>query len=419
MNRQADSDRHDGPAPAADPPRLVTGGRLRMAAIVGAAIAVLVVLGGIVSRNSDAAAVARWTREQSVPTVTVIRPATAGIAGSIVLPGRVEAFYKAPIYARVSGYLKRWNTDIGARVRAGEVLAEIETPDLDQQLQQAQAELATARASEALAEITARRWQLMLKADSVSRQAADEKAADLQARGTIGAAASANVQRLQALAGFKRILAPFDGVVTARYTDVGALINAGSGTGPQLFTVSDIHSLRVYVSVPQDDAAAVHAGMTARLSVPERPGRTFVASVVSTAGAVEAESGTLLVELSLTGASTVVLPGDYANVELDLPAPADVVRIPATALIFKATGLQVATLDANDRVSLRTIAIKRDLGTWIEVASGLKPDDRVIDNPPEALLEGDEVQESAAPAAVPDEGQPGHQSNGGPAREGS
>lgn len=407
MNEHGDAAAEGSSTAGDEAPRRITPGRLRFAAITAAAIAALVVLSGMVSRSADNAAVAQWTREQSIPSVAVIRPSTRGIAGSVVLPGRVEAFYKAPIYARVSGYLKAWYTDIGARVKSGQLLAEIETPDLDQQLAQARAELATARANEALAAITAQRWQLMVKADSVSRQAADEKTGDLEAKRAIAAAAQANVQRLEALAGFKKIVAPFDGMVTARYTDVGALINAGSGTGPQLFTVSDLRSLRVYVSVPQDDAASIATGMSATLSVPEHPGESFKAAVVSTAGAVEVESGTLLVELMLRDAAGAVLPGDYANVRFELPAAAGVVRIPATALIFKSKGLQVATLNANGRIELKPITIKRDLGTAVEVASGLGPGDRVVDAPPETLQDGDEVQVSGAVPTASEDGAAG------------
>ncbi|MDR3419135.1 MAG: efflux RND transporter periplasmic adaptor subunit [Nevskia sp.] len=413
MNSEGDS---PGLAPAGvddDGRRSISPGRLKVAGIIAAAVAAVVVVGGIVSRRADDAAVVEWTRAQAIPSVSVIKPSTAGVGGAIVLPGRVEAFYRAPIYARVSGYLKTWYTDIGSRVKSGQVLAEIETPDLDQQLAQARAELATARANESLAEISAKRWQLMLKADSVSQQAADEKTGDLEAKRAVRGAAEANVQKLQAMEGFKRIVAPFDGVVTARTTDVGALINAGSGVGPQLFTVSDIHRLRVYVSVPQDESASIRPDMTARLSVPERPDRTFTATVTNIAGAVNVESGTVLVELMLGDTGGAVQPGDYAQVELDLPAEPNVVRIPATALVFKSKGLQVATVNANDRVSLRPIAVKRDLGSAVEVASGVGPDDRVIDNPPESLQDGEEVQLAGADGgqATGGGGEPAHEAH--------
>ena len=412
MNNQGESPDLNSPEGGR---RLISSGRLKVAAIIAIVVAVLVVAGGIVSRRSDESAVAQWTRAQAIPSVSVIKPSTQGVGGAVVLPGRVDAYFRAPIYARVSGYLKAWYTDIGVRVKTGRLLAEIETPDLDQQLEQAKAELATARANESLADTTARRWALMLKADSVSKQAADEKSGDLQAKQAVRAAAEANLQKLQAQEGFKKIVAPFDGVVTARDTDVGALINAGSGVGPQLFTVSDIHKLRVYVSVPQDESAGIRTGMSARLTVPEHADQTFTATVTNTAGAVNVASGTVLIELMLGDTGGAVLPGDYTNVELDLPAQASVVRIPATALIFKAKGLQVATVNANDRISLRDITIKRDLGTVVEVASGLRPDDNVVDNPPESLLEGEEVQPAAdgtggeAAPAAPAGKEPAHE----------
>ena len=391
-------------------PRSITPRRLKIAAIVAIIVAVIIVAYGIASRAADESRLKQWTAAQAIPTVTVIQPSTSGVGESIVLPGRLEAFYRAPIYARVSGYLKIWYTDIGARVKTGQVLGVIETPDLDQQLEQAKADLATARANESLAETTAKRWQTMLKSDSVSQQATDEKNGDLAAKQTIVNAASANVERLQALESFKRIVAPFDGVVTSRDTDVGALIDAGGGRGPQLFTVSDIHLLRVYVSVPQDAAPAIHPGMTAQLLVPGHGDTKFTAKVDSTSGSVNIESGTLLVELSLDDSSGALMPGDFANVRFDLSADANVIRVPASALIFRSAGLQVATVDATGRARLQSITVKQDLGRWIEVGSGVNAGDRIIDSPPDALSDGDEVHvaaadaPSAAPAAASQEG---------------
>jgi len=382
-------------------PRSITPRRLKIVAIVAIVIAIVVVAYGIASRAADESRLKQWTAAQAIPTVTVIQPSTSGAGESIVLPGRLEAFYRAPIYARVSGYLKIWYTDIGARVKTGQVLGVIETPDLDQQLEQAKADLATARANESLAETTAKRWQTMLKSDSVSQQATDEKNGDLAAKQTIVNAASANVERLQALEAFKRIVAPFDGVVTSRDTDVGALIDAGGGRGPQLFTVSDIHLLRVYVSVPQDVASSIQPGMTAQLIVPGHGDTKFTAKVDSTSGSVNAESGTLLVELSLDDSSGALMPGDFANVRFDLSADANFIRVPASALIFRSAGLQVATVDANSRARLQSITVKQDLGRWIEVASGVKAGDRIIDSPPDALSDGDEVHVADAAAAAP------------------
>jgi RND family efflux transporter MFP subunit len=371
--------------------RTITPRRLRIAGLVAACVAIAVVIGGLFSRAADESRLSQWTGEQAIPSVTVINVSDGGSANTLVLPGRLEAFYRAQIYARVSGYLKAWYTDIGARVTTGQTLGVIETPDLDQQLEQARADLATAVADERLAETTAKRWQTMLASDSVSQQAADEKNGDLAAKQTIVNAKAANVKRLEALESFKRIVAPFDGVVTSRDTDVGALIDAGGGRGRQLFTVSDIHRLRVYVSVPQDDAPLIRSGMTAQLTVPGHSD-TFTAVVDSSSGAVNAESGTLLVELSLDDRSGKLMPGDFANVTIRLSGDSHLVRLPASALIFRSSGLQVATVGADNHVSLRTITVKRDLGNWVEVASGVTPQDRIIDSPPDGLADGDEVR---------------------------
>jgi len=370
---------------------MMTPRRLKISGIVVLIFAILVVVSGIIGRAADQSQLSQWTTAQAIPSVTVFQPAAGGAANTIVLPGRLEAFYRAPIYARVSGYLKAWYTDIGAQVKTGQLLGIIETPDLDQQLLQAKADLATARAKESLAETTAKRWQTMLASDSVSRQAADEKDGDLAAKQATVNAEEANVERLLALSSFKRIVAPFDGIVTSRDTDVGALIDAGGGRGPQLFTVSDIHKLRVYVSVPQDDAPAIQPGMSAQLSVPGHADEHFTAAVDSTSGAVNIESGTLLVELSLDDRSGVLMPGDFASVSIKLSDDAKLIRLPATALIFRAAGLQVATVGADDHVKLAAVTIKRDLGHWVEIDSGVTAQDRIIDNPPDALAEGDEV----------------------------
>ncbi len=385
-------------APESPEPTTITPRRLKIAGIVVLVVALLVVVSGIIGRAADQSQLNQWTAAQAIPSVTVFQPAAGGAANTIVLPGRLEAFYRAPIYARVSGYLKAWYTDIGAPVKAGQVLGIVETPELDQQLSQAKASLATARAEENLAETTAKRWQTMLAADSVSQQAADEKNGDLAAKQAMVNAEAANVERLLALSSFKRIVAPFDGIVTSRDTDVGALIDAGGGRGPQLFTVSDIHKLRVYVSVPQDDASAIQPGMSAQLSVPGHADGHFTAVVDSTSGAVNIESGTLLVELSLDDRSGVLMPGDFASVSIQLSDDSKLIRLPATALIFRAAGLQVATVGADDHVKLAAVTIKRDLGHWVEIDSGVTVHDRIIDNPPDALAEGDEVHIAQADA---------------------
>jgi RND family efflux transporter MFP subunit len=402
------------PEPLAPP---VSRRALRLAAFAAAAIAALIVVGGIASRIASGRQLRRWTDAQAQPVVAVTRPQPDEQSSVLALPGRLEAYSRAPIYARVNGYVKDWKVDIGGHVRAGQLLAELEAPDVDQQLSQARADLLTARANAALARSTARRWQQLVKSDAVSRQEVDMKNGDFAAKEAIVKAAEANVHRLEAMEGFKRIVAPFDGVVTARTTDVGALINAGSGKGLELFVVSDTEKLRLYVNVPQTYAASITQGTQARVTVPERPGRAFTATVESTAGAVDPASGATLVELAVDNAAGELLPGAFANVCFTLPRPAGALSVPASAVIFDSGGVRVATVRQDDRVALKPVTIARDLGSVIEISSGLAATDRVIDSPPDGIAAGDQVRvapgstrsgvlahtETAAPPAKPDE----------------
>ena len=365
---------------------------LRIAALAGVAIAVLVVGGGIASRAANSKRLSQWTAANAQPVVTVTQPQPANGAAVLALPGRLEAYSRAPIYARVPGYLKSWQVDIGASVQAGQLLAEIEAPDLDQQLSQALADLLTARANAALAGTTAKRWQDLVKSDAVSLQDVDMKNGDLAAKTAIVKATKANVDRLEVMEGFKRITAPFDGIVTARATDVGALINAGSGKGLELFVISDTHKLRLYVSVPQNYAAQITAGTRAQMSVPERPGRTFTATVETTSQSVDPSSGSTLVELAVDNASGELVPGAFANVRFALPLTSASLSVPASALMFDSRGARVATLGADNRVVLEPVTIARDLGTVIEISSGLAATDRVIDSPPDGIGKGDQVR---------------------------
>ena len=365
---------------------------LRIAALAGVAIAVLVVGGGIASRAANGKRLSQWTAANAQPVVTVTQPQPANGAAVLALPGRLEAYSRAPIYARVPGYLKSWKVDIGASVQAGQLLAEIEAPDLDQQLSQALADLLTARANAALASTTAKRWQDLVKSDAVSLQDVDMKNGDLAAKTAIVKATKANVDRLEVMEGFKRITAPFDGIVTARATDVGALINAGSGKGLELFVISDTHKLRLYVSVPQNYAAQITAGTRAQMTVPERPGRTFTANVETTSQSVDPSSGSTLVELAVDNASGQLVPGAFANVRFALPLTSAGLSVPASALIFDSRGARVATLGADNRVVLEPVTIARDLGTVIEISSGLAATDRVIDSPPDGIGKGDQVR---------------------------
>jgi membrane fusion protein, multidrug efflux system len=355
-------------------------------------VAALVVVDGVVSRRSLAEQLRERASEQSLRSVVVISPAPAGVAGAFDLPGRTEAWSRAPIYARVGGYLKRWTADIGTRVTAGQLLAEIETPELDQQLLQAQAELATATGNAALADATARRWQELFASGMVARQGVDEKNSDLAAKLSVVRALQANVERQQTLKRFARIVAPFDGVVTVRATDVGALINAGGGPGSELFVVSDNRRLRVYVNVPQSLVAMLRPGSAATLTVPERPGKPYTAAVQSMSQAINAASGSMLVQLSVDNAQGELLPGGFASVRFEVLRTAGTLSIPPSALIFDKAGLRVATVGDGDKVVMKPVKVARDLGTAIEIASGLSADDRVIESPPDGVENGDPVR---------------------------
>jgi RND family efflux transporter MFP subunit len=368
---------------------------LQLAALVLVIAAVAVVVAGIAARSSDADRLRARADAQSVPTVAVIVPGKAAAATTLDLPGRIEAYARAPIHARVSGYLKRWYADIGAHVKAGQLLAEIETPDLDQQLLQARAELSNAEANAKLAATTARRWQSLLATGTVSTQGADEKAGDLAARQSLVSALQANVERMLALKHFSRIVAPFDGVVTSRSTDVGALINVGSAQGTELFVISDTRRLRVYVSVPQIYSNAIRQGAVAKLSVPESPGRLHAATVQSMAQSISTTSGTMLVQLAVDNPGAELLPGGFASVSFPLPATAGSLAIPPSALIFDKAGLRVATVDAQGKVVLKPVTVARDTGTVIEISAGLTVDDKVIESPPDGIATGDPVRIAA------------------------
>ena len=369
---------------------------LRLTGIAAAVVAAVIVAHGLIVRASESSRLRDWTEAQSLPTVAVNPPSSSANASGLELPGRIEAWQRAPIYARVSGYLKDWKHDIGTQVKAGDVLADIETPDLDQQLLQAKADLATAQANAALSATTAKRWQAMLGSDSVSKQEVDEKTGDLAAKNALVAAQRANVDRLIALKNFTRIVAPFDGTVTARNTDVGALINVGGSAGQELFVVSDTSKLRVYVSVPQNYVPSVPPGTKATLSVPDHPDKTYTATVDSSSQAVNAASGTTLMQLSVDNAAGELLPGAYASVRLDVKGKAAALSVPGSALIIDAKGINVATVDANNKVVIKPVTIARDLGKVVEIGSGLDAGDRVIENPPDGVVSGAEVRVAGA-----------------------
>jgi RND family efflux transporter MFP subunit len=334
-------------------------------------------------------------------TVSVIRPHAQSGPIALVLPGGLQAEYDAPIYARTNGYVKRWLVDIGTPVKAGQLLAQIEAPEVDQQLRQAQADLASAEANRQIAQVTAERWRKLRATDSVSKQDADEKIALATSSDAQMQAARANVQRLRELSGFERIVAPFDGVVTARETDIGQLINSGSGTGRELFRIADVRRLRLYVHVPQTYAASMRAGLSAELRFPDRPGKTYSATVTRTSGAIDPTSRTLLVELMVDNTSRELLPGAYVEVQFKLPADSagKSFTLPANVLLFRGDGLHVATVDAHQRVVLTPVIIGRDYGSDIEITGGLEPDDQVILSPPDSLTAGEVVRVSSTAAA--------------------
>lgn len=376
-------------------PTEVSRPKHKVFALAAVVLAIAVVAAGLVDRHLHAEQLDQRAAAQAVPTVAVGVPVpTAG--GALELPARIEAWSRAPIYARVSGYLKQWNVDIGAPVKAGQVLGVIETPDLDQQLLQAKAELATARSNAALATTTSQRWQALLATDSVSKQEADEKAGDLSAKQSAVNALQANVDRVQSLQRYTSLVAPFDGVVTARNTDVGALIGVGGTPGSELFVVSDIRRLRVYVNVPQRQVAQVRQGALAEITVPERPGRTYAAKVQSLSQSISTASGAMLVQLAVDNTAGELLPGGFASVRFDAKADAAGLSVPPGALIFGKQGVRVATVDSTDRVRLKQVTIARDLGASVELAGGLGKDDRVIQNPPDGVSEGDPVRVALA-----------------------
>ena len=369
-------------------------------AIAAAIAAGAIVAGGLATRHSQAEALRASAAENAVRSVSLVAWKDAPSA-PLALPARIEAWSRAPIYARVGGYVGRWNVDIGAPVKSGQVLAVIETPDLDQDLRQAQAQLAVARTALGLAQSTAQRWQSLVAQNAVSKQEADEKQGDFASKQSTVQALQASVERQQALKRYTRLVAPFEGVVTARNTDVGALVSAGTGgsAGSELFVVSDLRRLRVYVQVPQRQVAFVKPGGAAVLTVPERPGREYKATVQSLAQAINAGSGTMLVQLAVDNVHGELLPGAYASVRFDLPATQDAVIVPPGALILGRNGPQVATVDAAGRVQIRKVRIARDLGKAVQLEGGVSRADRIIDSPPDGLADGDTVR--VAQAAQP------------------
>jgi RND family efflux transporter MFP subunit len=370
--------------------------RLRLAGGVFALLAIAVVGYGLVSRASENSRLRELTEAQAVPTVAIVAPSPVENHAGLDLPGRLQAYISAPIYARVPGYLKSWKYDIGGKVKAGDVLAEIDTPDLDQQLMQARAALGVSQANAKLAQISAERWQSLAGTDAVAKQDVDTRTFTLNANLAQVKAAQATVDQLVAEEGFKHLIAPFDGIVTARATDIGALINVGAAGGAQLFVVSETSKLRVYVSVPQNYVPSVPPGTKATISVPEHPGKTYIGTVEASAQAVDPTTGTTLMQIIIDNSAGEMMPGDYASIHLQIASAANVLSVPSSALIFDAEGLSIATVGADNRVLLKPVSIERDLGAVVELASGLAPNDRVIQNPPDGIGNGAEVRLTGA-----------------------
>ena len=382
-------------------------GKSRWVAIVAVLVALGIAVSGILWRRQQESEVAKWTAELAVLSVATVSPKQGVTGQQTSLPGDIEAWFEAPIYARVSGYLKEWHFDFGAHVEKGQLLAEIDAPDLDAQLAAAKAKLNSAEAQikvrEAernFAETTYTRWRDSPKG-VVSQQETEAKkaefgSADARYKASIAEAnvTQSEVDRLTALEAFKRIVAPFDGIVTSRTTDVGALINAGSGAsaGPQLFRVADVHEIRVFVQVPQEVSSNMRAGLTAEITLPQYPDKTFKAVVSTTSEAINKTARTLLVELHANNTDNLLQPGTFAQVRFNLADAPGTLRIPTSALIFREDGPQVAILAPGDKVQLRSIKLGRNLGTEFEVLAGLSASDTVINSPPDSLSQGEEVR---------------------------
>jgi RND family efflux transporter MFP subunit len=363
--------------------------------------AVLLVIFGVISlfsRRAQYQTLAKETETLAVPTVAVLHPTTEESSEDLVLPGTMQAYVETPIYARTNGYLRKWYFDIGSKVAKGQLLAEIDTPEVDQQLAQSKADLNTSKANTSLAQTTASRYVDLLKSDSVSKQEVDNFTGDLAAKVATQNSSEANVRRLEDLESFKRIYAPFGGIITRRNVDIGNLINAGNGgVAQQLFELAQIDPIRVYVSVPEAAAASIHRGLGAYLVLTQFPGRRFEGKVVRTANAIDLASRTLLTEVDVPNKNGELLPGGYAEVHLEVKTAGTRLQVPVNALLFRSEGLRAVTIDANHKTHLAPLSIGRDYGTTLEVLQGLKPDDYIVVNPADSLDEGVTVNVKVLP----------------------
>jgi RND family efflux transporter MFP subunit len=361
--------------------------------LVALLVVAAIVVAGVIPRLRARAALRTDTRDLAIPTVSVIHPKLGAPQTEIILPGNIQAFTDSPIYARTNGYLKKWYVDIGGRVKQGQLLAEIETPEVDQQLDQARADLNTAQANYQLSEITSRRYEDLSKTDSVSKQDVDNAHGDFEAKKAMVASAQSNVKRLEQLQSFEKIYAPFEGVITARNTDVGHLINSGAG-GPatELFHIAAVQTMRVYINVPQQYSQAAKPGIVADLTFQEFPGRKFPGKLVRTADAIDVASRTLLVEVDVDNSHNEIFPGAYTEVHLKIAQGAPALILPVDVLIFQSDGLQVGTVQNGNRAVLVNITLGHDLGSEVEVVAGISATDSVITNPPDSLVDGETVR---------------------------
>ena len=378
-----------GPEPDTDDRAPVKAGRAILFLVVAA---IAIAASGISGGPPDDERLNQWTQEQPMPPVAVVTPQRGGPTRELVLPGNVEAFFTASIQGQASGFVQEWREDIGAKVHQGEVLAVLDTPELDERIAVAQSELAKAKAYLALAKVTKTRWNSLRASAAVSQQAADEKVSDADAKAAEVDAAQSDVYRLKAQKAFASIVAPFDGVVTARNVDVGSLVRADSNNSQALFTVADIHQMRIYVPVPESYAADVKDGMKATLDLPEYPDRKFDATIITTSQAIDQKSRTMLVELIADNNDGSLSPGAFTRVHFQIPPDPNMITVPAGALLFRENAVEVATLGRDNRVTLEKVRIARDLGREVEITGGLGQDERIVTNPPNSIGDGEEVR---------------------------
>jgi RND family efflux transporter MFP subunit len=376
-------------------------------------VAILIVVGGLLlfQRRAQYRALANETEAASIPMVAIIHPSAEAGDENLVLPGTLQAYVESPIYARTNGYLRKWYHDIGSRVNKGELLADIDTPEVDQQLGQSRADLNTAKANAQLSDITAARYTELLKTDGVSKQEVDNAMGDQAAKRATVQSSEANVRRLEETESFKHIYAPFSGVLTQRNIDIGTLINAGNGgTSQQLFYLAQTDPIRVYVNVPEPFAPSIHPGIGAYLELTQYPGQKFRGKVVRTSNAIDLSTRTLLTEVDVPNASGLLLPGGYAQVHLEVTVKGERLQVPINSLLFRSEGLRAVVVDSNHKARLQTLTIGRDYGVTLEVLNGLKAGDWIVLNPPDSLNDGQEVHVkevpnpiAPAPAAAPKE----------------